>query len=76
MARNQEPLTNEEIRDIRLWLGWGLILGYPTDPKAYLKEAIKSKNRAEFLKIPRSKRKSILRFIIKEAEARIKEALD
>lgn len=61
------PLLNDaEQRDIGLWFGWGAILNYPTGPRAYLREALKPERRAEFLEMPRPKRKAILRFVIAE----------
>lgn len=55
-------LSNEEIRDIKLWFGWGKVLEYPTKPKDYLRHALKYKK--EFLAIPREKRKEILKYIV------------
>ena len=63
-------LTAEEICDIRLWFGWGVILEYPTTPKAYLKEALKPSNRKLFLEMSRDKRKAVLRFVIEECNRR------
>lgn len=61
------PLLNDaERRDICLWFGWGAVLGYPTGPLNYLREALKPERRAEFLAMPRPKRKAILRFVIDE----------
>jgi hypothetical protein len=61
------PLLNDaERRDICLWFGWGTVLDYPTGPRAYLREALKSERRAEFLEMPRPKRKAILQFVIEE----------
>ena len=59
-------LTEAEVRDIKLWFGWGSIYGYPTSPRDYLREALKPSNISEFLAMPRSKRKAILRFVIDE----------
>jgi len=49
-----------------LWFGWGTILGYPTGPRSYLKEAMKSRNKSLFLAMPRAKRKAVLRFVMDE----------
>ena len=38
-------LSSEEKRDIMLWFGWGAVLGYPTGPRAYLREAMKPDNK-------------------------------
>lgn len=57
-------LSDREIGDIKLWFGWGRVLGYPTKPKDYLRHALKYK--AEFLAMPREKRKAILKYIIEE----------
>lgn len=68
-ARAKRPvplLTDDERRDILLWFGWGWLLGYPTSPRAYLREAVKPAHRAELLAMPRPKRKAILRFVIDE----------
>ena len=71
MARNKEcGLTAAEIGDIKLWFGWGAVLGYPTDPHSYLREALQPKFKAEFLAMPRVKRKEILLFIIDEHKRR------
>jgi hypothetical protein len=59
-------LSDREQGDIKLWFGWGSILGYPTGPRDYLREALKSAHRAEFLAMARPKRKAILRFVIAE----------
>ncbi len=61
-----EILTDVEARDIRLWFGWGTVLGYATGPRDYLRDALKPANRALFLAMPRLKRKAILRFIVNE----------
>lgn len=63
-------LNKDEERDIRLWFGWGAIYDYPTGPRAYLKAALAPHRKAEFLSIPRPKRKAILRFVIDETERR------
>jgi hypothetical protein len=55
-------LSDDEVRDIKLWLGWGMVLHFPTKPKDYLRHAMKHKS--DFLAIPRQKRKEILRYII------------
>lgn len=65
-------LTDREEGDIRLWFGWGTILGYPTDPRSYLREAMQPKFKAEFLAMPRARRKEILRFVIDEHGRRLK----
>ena len=57
-------LTRDEVRDIRLWFGWGAVLGYSTCPKEYLRSAIR--NKPVFLAIPRAKRRAMLLFVIKE----------
>jgi hypothetical protein len=59
-------LTSAETREIRLWFGWGAILGYATDPHSYLRDALKPSHRAEFLAMARPKRKAVLRFVIEE----------
>ena len=59
-------LSNQEVRDIKLWFGWGAVLGYPTDPRSYLREALKPANKPLFLAMPRTKRKEILQFVIHE----------
>ena len=64
-------LTDRERGDIMLWFGWGAILGYPTDPKSYLREALKPENRKLFFDMPRAKRKDVLRFVIEEHGRRI-----
>ncbi len=73
MSRNSKPrggdpaaLTDRERGDICLWFGWGSVMRYPTAPQDYLREALKPTNRAEFLAMPRPKRKAILRFVIEE----------
>ena len=53
-----------------LWFGWGAILGYPTSPRDYFREAMKPSNRPLFFAMPRAKRRDILRFIINEHERR------
>ena len=58
------PLTEPEIKDIRLWFGWGEVLGYSTSPREYLRSALR--NRSVFLGIPRPKRRAMLQFVIKE----------
>lgn len=63
-------LTAAEVSDIRLWIGWGNVLGYPTDHKAYLKEALKPEYRPMFLTMPRDKRKAILRYLLAEPALR------
>lgn len=67
------PLSEGEARDVKLWFGWGAVLGYPTNPKAYLREALKPANRALFLAMPRTKRKAALRYVIEEHERRLKK---
>ena len=64
-------LSDGERRDVCLWFGWGAILGYPTGPLDYLREALKPERRAEFLSMPRPKRKAILRFVIDEHVRRL-----
>jgi hypothetical protein len=59
-------LTDRERRDIKLWFGWGAVLGYSTNPRAYLREAMKPANKPLFLAVPRAKRKEILQFVIHE----------
>jgi len=59
-------LTDAETRDIQLWFGWGAVLGYATGPLDYLRDALKPSHRADFLAMPRPKRKAILRFVIDE----------
>jgi len=59
-------LNDAERRDIMLWFGWGAMLGYPTGPCDYLREALKPRHRAEFLVMTRPKRKAILRFVVEE----------
>lgn len=63
-------LTKDEERDIRLWFGWGAIYGYPTGPRAYLREALRPDRKAAFLSMSRGKRRAILRFVIDESERR------
>lgn len=63
-------LSAEEKRDVLLWFGWGIVLGYPTTPKAYLKEALKVSNKKLFLEMSRDKRKAILNFVIEECNRR------
>jgi hypothetical protein len=65
-ANDPAALTDAERRDIMLWFGWGSILDYPTGPLDYLRDALKPSHRADFLAMPRPKRKAILRFIIAE----------
>ncbi len=57
-------LGEDEIRDIKLWFGWGRVLNFPTKPKDYLRDAMKHK--ADFLAIPRAKRKEILKYVIEQ----------
>lgn len=74
MKRKSLPttlLTEDERRDICLWFGWGSIIGYPTGPRAFLREALKTaERRAEFLGMSRPKRKAILNFVIAEHKRR------
>ena len=65
-------LSQPEQRDILLWFGWSALLGYSTDPRSYLREALKPANRALLLEMPRAKRKAILRFVIDEHQRRLK----
>jgi len=57
-------LGEDEIRDIKLWFGWGRVLDFPTKPKDYLRHAMKHK--VDFLAMPRAKRKEILKYIIEQ----------
>lgn len=58
-------LSHTEKNEIKLWFGWGNILNYPTGPKDYLRESLRS-HRETFLAMPRDLRKQILRFVIDE----------
>lgn len=68
-------MTEAETGDVKLWFGWGAVLGYPTDPRSYLREAMKPANKSLFLAMARNKRKHILRFVIEEHERRLKDFL-
>jgi hypothetical protein len=68
---SRTQLTERETGDIMLWFGWGTILGYVTTPRGYLREALKPERRAEFLEMPRPKRRAILRFVIDEHARRL-----
>lgn len=72
MKSTAHKLSDVEIRDIRLWFGWGAVLGYHTGPRAYLREAMKPDNKRLFLAMPRAQRKAILWFVIEEYERRSK----
>ena len=62
-------LSFKEKNEIKLWFGWGSLLGYPTGPKDYLRESLRS-HRATFLAMPRDLRKLILGFVIEESNRR------
>lgn len=61
-----DGLTDRERLDVRLWFGWGAMLGYDTSPRGYLREAVKPANKPFLLAMPRDKRKAVLRFVIAE----------
>lgn len=63
-------LSQPEARDILLWFGWGAILGYPTDPRSYLRTSLRD-HKPELMKMPRTKRKEILQFVIDEHARRL-----
>jgi hypothetical protein len=63
-------LGEDEIRDIKLWFGWGKVLEYSTKPKDYLRHAMK--HNADFLAMPRAKRKEILKYIIDSQPKEVK----
>jgi hypothetical protein len=63
-------LTPDEIRDIKLWFGWGSILKYPTGPRDYLRSMLAADMRTRFLQQPRELRRLILRFVIDESNQR------
>lgn len=71
-ARGTTPreLSHKEKNEIKLWFGWGSLLGFPTGPKAYLKDSMKPGNKKLFLEMPRDLRKAVLRFVIDESNRR------